>query len=481
VILFGSSTYEDPRLPSIPQVRRTLDGLASMFTDPELGICAPDQCDVVLDPASVNEVGDRLHTIRDEPDDLLILYFVGHGLVDQRGELYLALPASRFENPDYGSLRYQTVRNTMLDSRARAKVIILDCCFSGRALTMSAAGVDVTRLEVSGTLVLASSAHDQASLALPSEVHTAFSGRLIAAVTEGIEGAGDVVTGNDLFRHLRAVLRREGLPAPQQSSSGTALFAPIARSPEGATVTLALQSARPDAGPADPTPWRRLATALRELHTSCGAPRFELLAAKDGRLSAEAMASVLDLDRNLVPTWHEIRRFCDACYGARGERFAEGDVEHWRQQYELAVLGGAAPETLTVRHAADHLDDDEDTNITTSLGTASYLGSGSHWRPGRRRGRLWLSAGPGDREEVLITPEGLTVGRHSDNDLPLRDRRVSSHHAFFYFDEDANLMVRDLRSTNGVFVNRRRVRGETVVALDDRVNIADFVFTYTQH
>jgi hypothetical protein len=64
------------------------------------------------------------------------VYFVGHGLVaGRRHDLYLGLPDSEWAEPEFNSLEYDKLRSAVLDSAAATKIIILDCCFSGRVVS----------------------------------------------------------------------------------------------------------------------------------------------------------------------------------------------------------------------------------------------------------------------------------------------------------------------------------------------------------
>ena len=53
--------------------------------------------------------------------------------------------------------------------------------------------------------------------------------------------------------------------------------------------------------------------------------------------------------------------------------------------------------------------------------------------------------------------EGVTIGRLPDNAVIIDNPAVSGHHARVFF-EGARVVLEDLRSTNGTFVNGRPVR-----------------------
>jgi len=50
----------------------------------------------------------------------------------------------------------------------------------------------------------------------------------------------------------------------------------------------------------------------------------------------------------------------------------------------------------------------------------------------------------------------MTIGRNPDNDIVIKDPYVSGNHARFYVKND-KLFVEDLNSTNGTFVNGKRI------------------------
>ena len=71
-----------------------------------------------------------------------------------------------------------------------------------------------------------------------------------------------------------------------------------------------------------------------------------------------------------------------------------------------------------------------------------------------------VTLGHGTREIPLIFKPGgrrLSVGRASDNDLQLNDNSVSKIHAALLMSSEGTLLVADIGSTNGTFINGRRI------------------------
>ncbi len=75
-----------------------------------------------------------------------------------------------------------------------------------------------------------------------------------------------------------------------------------------------------------------------------------------------------------------------------------------------------------------------------------------------------------------LAGRALFVGRNPDNDLVLTDNTISGRHAMFHLgDAGRRLLVRDLASTNGTFVNDKRVSAPVALAHGDRVRLGSSV------
>jgi hypothetical protein len=219
-VLIGTSQYSDERLPPLQEVSGTVEALRTTLTDPEYGILPPENCTVLANEGDLRRVGGALRTAAREAEDLLFIYFAGHGLLGGvRHDLYLALPDSDFAEPEFDSLEYDKLRAAVLGSPARTKVIILDCCFAGRAVSRAMATLEAEiaqQTEIGGTYVLTAAAHDKVALILPGEQHTAFTGRLLRLLSDGVPDAAELLTIDDLYRRLYRVMQAEGLPLPQK-------------------------------------------------------------------------------------------------------------------------------------------------------------------------------------------------------------------------------------------------------------------------
>jgi len=81
--------------------------------------------------------------------------------------------------------------------------------------------------------------------------------------------------------------------------------------------------------------------------------------------------------------------------------------------------------------------------------------------------------GGAERRETFDKNE-INVGRVQGNDLMLPKGNVSKRHARLLF-RDGRVIVTDLKSTNGTYVNGRKIAQATIVREGDKIYVGDFV------
>lgn len=217
-VLVGVAQYE--HLEALPAVADNLPALATALTGGESWGLAPENCLVVAEPANLQAMLEPVEQAAEAARDTLLVYFAGHGLTDDRGDLFLGLPGSR---PGLGhtGVPYSMLRSTILAGRAQRHVIVLDCCFSGRALgVMSGSMAD--QAQIDGSYLLAAAPETGVALAPPGERYTAFTAELLRVLETGIEGGGPWLDLESVYRHLRVVLGAKGRPVPQKRDRNTA-------------------------------------------------------------------------------------------------------------------------------------------------------------------------------------------------------------------------------------------------------------------
>ncbi|RSM86282.1 hypothetical protein DMH04_14020 [Kibdelosporangium aridum] len=249
MVLMGTGIHDqDPDLPNVGAVTTSVHHLGSAMVKR----CGLDEQNLklVIDATTPAEMGNALAEQAEQAEDVLLVYYVGHGLVSLSGELHLATRITDRRPSRLGitALPYSQVRNCVLESRARTSVVILDCCFSGRAVgALGDPTADVAEIaEISGTYVLTSAGRDEVALAPPGATYTAFTGELINLLTNGSPGEPQELTLRDVTRYLRRVLPAKGLPKPRHKAGGDADALVVAKNPAHRV------SAQPDTPPPPP-------------------------------------------------------------------------------------------------------------------------------------------------------------------------------------------------------------------------------------
>lgn len=235
-LLVGASIYDDPALPDLPSIEHNLTDLARLLSDDQVVGLPPDHIVVLHNPLNDGEVGTMLNEYTQVATGSLLFYFGGHGVLDRRGRLFLAMSQTRVSAPNYLSLATSDVLSELADSSARVRILISDCCFSGRIFTDHMSDLDhilVDQLqldsrEAAGAVTLASSARNVLSLAPKGARHTAFTGELIHILKEGIDSFQPALDLQTIFLQILASMRRRNLPQPRmlnRDTAGRVLFA----------------------------------------------------------------------------------------------------------------------------------------------------------------------------------------------------------------------------------------------------------------
>ncbi|WP_328457023.1 caspase, EACC1-associated type [Amycolatopsis sp. NBC_00438] len=251
-------------LDGVPAVAATVTDLAAVLVE-RCGMAAGN-VRVLLDPALPFDVGAALAEETRHAEDALVVFFCGHGLVSLDGELYLATAATdtRAGYLAHTAVAYGQLRNAVLASPARVKIVILDCCYSGRAFATlgDTAGPEATGLSrIHGGYVLTAAGANEAALAPPGERYTAFGGALIRLLTEGDPDGPRELTLQHAHTYLREMLPARGFPRPRRLATESADGFVLALNP---AYRLAETEAETDARPAGPggedvCPYRGLA------------------------------------------------------------------------------------------------------------------------------------------------------------------------------------------------------------------------------
>jgi len=159
-LIIASDQYEDPTLRQLVTPAQDARALAQVLRQSHIGDF--DVQTLLNEPAHrVNYTIETFFVDR-RRDDVLLLYFSGHGIKDEDGRLYFAARDTQRKTLRTTATPANLVNEMMRYSRSQQQILLLDCCYSGafaRGMTAKGdAGVDTReRFKGRGRVVLTAS------------------------------------------------------------------------------------------------------------------------------------------------------------------------------------------------------------------------------------------------------------------------------------------------------------------------------------
>jgi len=128
-LLVAVGAYDDPSLDQLRAPEQDVERLAAVLEDPTIGNFTVR----VLSDAPDHEVRREIEDLLTDRtnDDLVLLYFSCHGIVDPFHRLYFAATNTIRTRPASTAISRSFVNEQLEACRAAAKVLVLDCCFAG--------------------------------------------------------------------------------------------------------------------------------------------------------------------------------------------------------------------------------------------------------------------------------------------------------------------------------------------------------------
>jgi formylglycine-generating enzyme required for sulfatase activity len=150
-LIIGNDKYTDPKLSQLKTPVNDARKLASVLRDPEIGNF--DEA-ILLINKTEKEIRRAISTflVDKTSDDLVLLYFSGHGQLDDRGRLFLALKDTQTNILGATAIPSSFVTDELDNCRSKRQILILDCCQSGAfARAKSGAQKAITEATFEGT------------------------------------------------------------------------------------------------------------------------------------------------------------------------------------------------------------------------------------------------------------------------------------------------------------------------------------------
>lgn len=202
----GIDRYGDSQISDLNGAVRDATALWALFSDSIGGLSAELITNQSATLQAINATLDA--TLGDaEPDDVVLISFAGHGTPDHR----LVAADTRVDNIVATTLDMANLAARFRETRARAVVMLLDCCFSGgapaRVLDLGvmprAIGIPLADVAGQGRILFAASATDQPALEDHRTRHGLFTKAILDCLLEGKNYVSVVGMVDDVVRAVR--------------------------------------------------------------------------------------------------------------------------------------------------------------------------------------------------------------------------------------------------------------------------------------
>ena len=431
-ILISSATYRDQRIPDLPAAAGCIPAMRDLLIS---GLCGwpGDRVTSFQDVPGPPELAVNLHQLVKDTRDVLVLYYVGHGMRTTRGQLALGLRDS-LSDPElapHTAITYEAIAHILGGSPATTKLVILDCCHAELAnkATYQFQSPDIEPEFVDGVYFIgASKQWEKAKSPLDGGLPY-FTDAFIQVVRNGVQGRPPQLSIDHIFTALRSRLLQAGLPEPVKGGLRDAERWPFAFN-----------------------------AAPQETHRDPEQVIVQL-EAEVARLQALASLASLASRAEMMQKGREIQ------YGIPGAgRQPDGtaaDLAEGQTQTINSPWFGSQTAGAFDRGSRPYSRGNEQVFPSTSPATA----------PGARAAPpadAWRSPARGPRAAPallvrterdthrLVSGQEYRIGRDEQVDIPLVDARVSWEHAVLRTEGPA-WVLEDRGSRNGIFLGSKRI------------------------
>jgi hypothetical protein len=208
IVLIGIESYQDETLHPLPSAFDNVAALSKVFMK-QLGI-SRNNIKRLLDIEDKDDLLQKLKEIIKNNDiKTLILYYAGHGVLDENmSHYYLTLTNTEVDDLEFTGLTIQKL-NERLGSRNWNVILILDSCFSEKAFE------EFTQRNF---FVMASSAKNKTSKYPLNDDTSAFTGKFLEVMQEGVNNGKEKLSFDDIFSEMKRRLVATGYPEPKKAS-----------------------------------------------------------------------------------------------------------------------------------------------------------------------------------------------------------------------------------------------------------------------
>jgi formylglycine-generating enzyme required for sulfatase activity len=228
-LLIGVGQYQDRRIPKLPACSNDAQRLQELLIDPSVGMFKPENVTLLIDDKAtriaVVAALDKLARVADK-EDLVVVFFSGHGAVDERGRSYWVMHNSKIDSLRATAFSETEISELLDEIRTIRLVTLIDACYSAATAEIGGAKslVDLQKIypdfQGEGRVAITASKGDQLSVVISDKNHPGFGHSAFTYhVIEGMKGTGDadtdgIVTVSELWGYVKdrteATARQQG-------------------------------------------------------------------------------------------------------------------------------------------------------------------------------------------------------------------------------------------------------------------------------
>lgn len=131
-LLIGVGQYDQATFQPLSAPAQDVSELQELLRNPYIGASRESEV-IVLNEPTLLQVRSAIAALcsNRKPDELVLVYFSGYGIVNDRGQLFLPCRDTDAERLDQTAYSTNELQACLEACRSQQQVIILDCCFSG--------------------------------------------------------------------------------------------------------------------------------------------------------------------------------------------------------------------------------------------------------------------------------------------------------------------------------------------------------------
>ncbi len=215
-ILIASSLFPDePKLENLRFPENDVDGLDELLSSEDYGNFTET---FVLKNTPHHEIMLQINLLLRKVgrNDLVLLYYSGHGKLNPNGKLYLSATNTIIGALEATSISLESVKNYIEISSSNRIVIILDCCYSGAVGEVFGRGGADDQLQFMskgrGTFIMTASTGIQAAVEKESDQYGIFTKHIIQGIKSGKADydKDGLITVEDIYAYVHEHICNDG-------------------------------------------------------------------------------------------------------------------------------------------------------------------------------------------------------------------------------------------------------------------------------